>query len=164
MIAASYAGCEEILAVSLLTISIAGQGFNTGGTILNGFDLGPNYIGPLSGMVAGVSTISSLMAPYIVGLLTPHVSKCLKNTAFYPSVRCIQTFTSSISAGIHVGVASCILADIYFAHVEDDNIHNLGLRKSSTMELTANVYQKYLLNPSYIHTMYLFIYLFIYFD
>lgn len=59
--------------VSLLTISIAGQGFNAAGTVLNGFDLGPNYIGPVSGMVAGVSTTSSLMAPYIVGLLTPHV-------------------------------------------------------------------------------------------
>lgn len=72
-ITASYAGCDELLVVTLLTISIAGQGFNSAGTILNLFDLGPNYIGPLNGITNSISSIAALLAPYIVGVLTPHV-------------------------------------------------------------------------------------------
>lgn len=72
---ASYAGgCDEVLTVTLLTISIAGQGFNAAGTTLNMFDLAPNYIGPLTGVVNSVSTLASLLAPTIVGYLTPHVN------------------------------------------------------------------------------------------
>lgn len=73
--AASYAGCDEVLVVTLLTISIAGQGFNAAGTTLNMFDLGPNYIGPLTGVVNSVSTLASMLAPTIVGYLTPHVNQ-----------------------------------------------------------------------------------------
>lgn len=73
-IAGSYAGCEELLVVTLLTVSIAGQGFNAAGTTLNMFDLAPNYIGPLTGVVNSVSTLASLLAPTVVGFLTPHVS------------------------------------------------------------------------------------------
>lgn len=75
--AASYAGCDEVLVVTLLTISIAGQGFNAAGTTLNMFDLGPNYIGPLTGVVNSVSTLASMLAPAIVGYLTPHVNQTL---------------------------------------------------------------------------------------
>lgn len=72
-ISASYAGCDELLVVTLLTISIAAQGFNTAGTVLNLFDLGPNYVGPLNSIVNTVSSIAALLAPNIVGILTPHV-------------------------------------------------------------------------------------------
>lgn len=72
-ISASYAGCDELLVVTLLTISIAAQGFNTAGTVLNLFDLGPNYIGPLNSIVNSVSSIAALLAPNVVGILTPHV-------------------------------------------------------------------------------------------
>lgn len=72
-IAGSYAGCEELLVVTLLTVSIAGQGFNAAGTTLNMFDLAPNYIGVLTGVVNSVSTLASLLAPTVVGFLTPHV-------------------------------------------------------------------------------------------
>lgn len=137
--------------VSLLMISIAGQGFNAAGTVLNGFDLGPNYIGPVSGMVAGVSTTSSLMAPYIVGLLTPHVRGNLPIPHLF---RKLFNILNCLSTGILIGMASSILADIYFAHFKDGNIHNLGLGKSSTMELTSNMHKKCLLIPS---DMYLFI-------
>lgn len=68
-----YAGCEELLVVTLLTVSIAGQGFNAAGTTLNMFDLAPNYIGVLTGVVNSVSTLASLLAPTVVGFLTPHV-------------------------------------------------------------------------------------------
>lgn len=72
-ISASYAGCDELLVVTLLTISIAAQGFNTAGTVLNIFDLGPNYIAPLNSIVNSVSSIAAFLAPNIVGILTPNV-------------------------------------------------------------------------------------------
>lgn len=73
LISASYAGCDELLAVTLLTISITSQGFNTAGTILNIFDLAPNYMGPLNGLINIVSSVAALVAPYIVGKLTTNV-------------------------------------------------------------------------------------------
>lgn len=73
-VAASYAGCDETLAITFLTISIAGQAFNTAGTLLNLYDLAPNYISTLNGMVDIVQSTAALLAPSIVGILTPHVS------------------------------------------------------------------------------------------
>lgn len=74
LIAASYAGCNEILVVIFFMLSIGFTGFNSAGTILNMLDLAPNYIGPLTGVVNFVSTIAGMLSPYIVGVLTPHVS------------------------------------------------------------------------------------------
>lgn len=55
VIAASYAGCNEALAVTFLTIAVGGHGFNAVGTVLNLYDLGPNYIASLTGVVNSVS-------------------------------------------------------------------------------------------------------------
>lgn len=74
LIAASYAGCNEILAVTFLTISVGCHGFNAAGTVLNLFDLGPNYIGAMCGIVSTMTTVAGMFAPYIVSLLTPNVS------------------------------------------------------------------------------------------
>lgn len=43
VIAASYAGCDELLVVILLSISTAGQGFDTAGTVCTAFDLGKYF-------------------------------------------------------------------------------------------------------------------------
>lgn len=55
------------------SIAIAGQGFDTAGLVSNSFDLGPNYIGPLNAIVFTVTSGASLLAPFIVGVLTPQV-------------------------------------------------------------------------------------------
>lgn len=74
VLAASFAGCDEVLAVVLLTISISGQGFDAAGIGLNGYDLSPNYVGPLNGFVTTIYTLAALIAPYSMGILTPHVN------------------------------------------------------------------------------------------
>lgn len=78
VVAASYAGCEELLVVILLSIATAGQGFDTAGTVCTSFDLAPNYIGPINAIAFTVSSGASLLAPYVVGILTPNVNilKC----------------------------------------------------------------------------------------
>lgn len=52
--AASYSGCDETLAVVFLTIAVGGHGFNSVGTTLNLYDLGPNYVASLTGVVNSV--------------------------------------------------------------------------------------------------------------
>lgn len=74
LICASYAGCDELLAVSFLTISIAGHGFNSAGAAINLFDLSPNYAAPLNAVINTLATIVGITAPYIAGVLTPNVS------------------------------------------------------------------------------------------
>lgn len=73
-IAASYSNCNETMAVILLSISISGQGFDTAGSVSNAFDLGPNYIGPINAIAFTISSGASLFAPFVVGILTPHVN------------------------------------------------------------------------------------------
>lgn len=73
LISASYAGCDEILAVIFLTISISGHGFNSAGAAINLFDLSPNYVAPLNGVINSLATIVGITSPYIAGLLTPNV-------------------------------------------------------------------------------------------
>lgn len=73
LISASYAGCDEILAVTFLTISISGHGFNSAGAAINLFDLSPNYVAPLNGVINSLATVVGITSPYIAGLLTPNV-------------------------------------------------------------------------------------------
>lgn len=55
LISASYAGCDETLVVLCMTISVACHGFNSVGTVVNLYDLGPNYVAALTGVVNSVS-------------------------------------------------------------------------------------------------------------
>lgn len=43
-------------------------------TQVNALDLAPNYAGSLTAMINGTSTISGIITPYLIGLLTPDVS------------------------------------------------------------------------------------------
>lgn len=74
LMSASYAGCDEILAVVLLSVSISAHGFNSAGAAINLFDLSPNYAAPLNAVINIFGTIVGMSAPYIAGLLTPNVS------------------------------------------------------------------------------------------
>ncbi|XP_014232260.1 sialin-like [Trichogramma pretiosum] len=72
MVAVSYAGCDKILAVSFLTLGQSLLGCATFSVLANALDLGPNYAGTIMGLVNGISTLSGIFSPYLVGLLTPN--------------------------------------------------------------------------------------------
>lgn len=74
LMCASYAGCDELLAVIFLTVAISAHGFNSAGAAINLYDLSPNYAAALSGIINFFATVVSISAPYIAGLLTPNVS------------------------------------------------------------------------------------------
>lgn len=73
-LAASYAECNEVLVAILLSISLTGHSFDVAGTELNAFDLGPNYVGPITSLVFTVATGTALIAPYTAGVLVPNVN------------------------------------------------------------------------------------------
>ncbi|KAJ8668265.1 hypothetical protein QAD02_009928 [Eretmocerus hayati] len=70
VIGASYAGCNGVLVVLLFTISILLKGFSYSSIKLNMRDLSPNYVGVITGLVRGISNFSSILSPYVVGIMT----------------------------------------------------------------------------------------------
>lgn len=74
---ASYAGCNHTLVVVSFIISIGMRAFLTAGLFINPMDLSPNYSGALMSLVNGAGSITGIIAPYTVGLLTPNVSDCV---------------------------------------------------------------------------------------
>lgn len=73
LILASYAGCNKYLVIGYFMLSIGSMGFNAAGTVLNCFDLSPNYAGTLAGLTNSIGSLTGILAPYAVGLLTPNV-------------------------------------------------------------------------------------------
>lgn len=72
IVLASYAECDKLMVVIFFTISIVFQGVP--GITMNPLDLSPNYAGILSGVCCTVGALTGILAPYIVGVITPHVS------------------------------------------------------------------------------------------
>lgn len=69
---ASYAECDKFYAVAHFTISIAFQGVP--GVAINALDLSPNYASILMGIGGAVTSITGILVPYMVGVVTPNVS------------------------------------------------------------------------------------------
>lgn len=72
--AASYAGCERGLVVALFTIAMGIMGTFYPGMKVNSLDLSPNYAGSLMALTNGIGAITGIVAPYVVGVMTPEVS------------------------------------------------------------------------------------------
>lgn len=89
---ASYAGCDEILAVIFFTISISAHGFNSAGAAINLFDLSPNYAAPLNAVINSLATIVGISAPYIAGVLTPNVSFQCRKPILYLVLELVSCF------------------------------------------------------------------------
>lgn len=58
-----------------MSLAVAFQGFGVAALVLVPFDLAPNFSGPLNAVVHTCYAIAALLAPLVVGLLTPHVIK-----------------------------------------------------------------------------------------
>lgn len=74
IVAASYAGCDRGLVVALFTIAMGIMGTFYPGMKVNSLDLSPNYAGSLMALTNGIGAITGIVAPYVVGLMTPEVS------------------------------------------------------------------------------------------
>lgn len=73
MVGASYAGCDKITVVILFTLAMGFMGTFYAGQKANSLDLAPNYAGVLMALTNGVGSISGMVGPYIVGVITTNV-------------------------------------------------------------------------------------------
>ncbi|GAB0095292.1 putative inorganic phosphate cotransporter [Sergentomyia squamirostris] len=74
IVAASYAGCDRTLVVILFTIAMGIMGTFYPGMKVNPLDLSPNYAGTLMAITNGIGAITGILAPYVVGVMTPNRS------------------------------------------------------------------------------------------
>lgn len=86
MILASYSGCNTDAVVILFTASMGLMGAFYPGMKVNALDLSGNYAGTIMAIVNGIGAITGIIAPYLVGLLTPDVSTGT-NCVLYCNVR-----------------------------------------------------------------------------
>ncbi|KAJ8681412.1 hypothetical protein QAD02_017199 [Eretmocerus hayati] len=83
VLAASYAGCNSRLVVGLLSAGAALMGFFHCSAMVGPQDLAPNYAGSIMGLVNCFATLSGILCPYVVGLLTPDQSVSQWRSAFW---------------------------------------------------------------------------------
>ncbi|KAG7501087.1 sialin-like [Solea senegalensis] len=68
--AVGYAGCSHVLAVTLLTLSMAIGGISAPGVFINQLDIAPRYAGFLLGITNTFGTIPGIVAPIVTGYFT----------------------------------------------------------------------------------------------
>lgn len=69
VVAASYAGCDQVVVVMLFTIGMAFMGFFYPSLKVNSLDLSPNYAGTLMAIVNGIGAVSGIISPYLIGII-----------------------------------------------------------------------------------------------
>lgn len=72
---ASYAGCDRTMVIIYFTLAMGIMGTFYPGMKVNPLDLSPNYAGTLMAITNGIGAITGIIAPTLVGLMTPNVSQ-----------------------------------------------------------------------------------------
>jgi len=72
ILAISYMGCERTLVVTSLCIAVAMGTISSSGYNVNHIDLAPQYAGILYGLTNSIATVSGVIGPYVVGVLTKY--------------------------------------------------------------------------------------------
>lgn len=62
LVAASYSGCDRVIAVTLFTLAMAFMGAYYSGMKVNALDLSPNFAGTLMGITNGISALTGIAA------------------------------------------------------------------------------------------------------
>ncbi|XP_065326517.1 sialin-like [Pelmatolapia mariae] len=70
LVAVVYAGCDHILIVTFLTLSLTTGGFSAAGVFINQIDIAPRYAGFLLGITNTFGTIPGVVAPIVTGYFT----------------------------------------------------------------------------------------------
>ncbi|XP_046434218.1 sialin-like [Neodiprion fabricii] len=83
LVAASYAGCDRVVVVVLFVIGMGLMGPFYPGLMVNGVDLSPNYSGTMMAMMTAVGAVDGMLAPYLIGILTPNQTLVEWRTVFW---------------------------------------------------------------------------------
>lgn len=95
IIAASYAGCDGYIVVTLFTIGMTLMGTFYPGMKVNALDLSPNYSGTLMAVVNGLGAFTGILTPLVVGELTPNSTNSQWRLVFW-IVFAVLLFTNLI--------------------------------------------------------------------
>lgn len=71
LIALTFVGCDQILSVAIITMSLGFNGAATVTNLQNHQDLAPNYVGTLYGLANFLGTTTGFITP----LITAHFTK-----------------------------------------------------------------------------------------
>jgi sugar phosphate permease len=70
LIAVSYAGCNKVLTVALLTFTVAFGGAVSAGYLVSHIDIAPNHAGSLMSFCNCIANLAGIIAPYVAGSIT----------------------------------------------------------------------------------------------
>lgn len=73
-ILASYSGCNRLAAILFFSFASGFAGLDN--SRVNNMDLSPNYAPTIISIVNSCGSAMGILAPLVVGLLTPNVRKC----------------------------------------------------------------------------------------
>lgn len=77
MVAAAHMGCTRVGAITMYTVGMFFMGLYYPGTMVNINDISHHYSGVIMAFSNGISSFTGIIAPWVVGHFTPHVSKHL---------------------------------------------------------------------------------------
>lgn len=83
VIAASYAGCDRVLAVGSFVAALTTMGAAYPSVMVNTLDLSPNYAGTLTGVTNGLATSTGIVSPILIGILAPNQTLPEWRTVFW---------------------------------------------------------------------------------
>lgn len=75
VLAAAYSGCDAMLVGVFFTMAAGSEGFLSASSMVNPMDLAPNFSGTLTGITNGIGSVTGIIVPWVIGVLTPNVSE-----------------------------------------------------------------------------------------
>lgn len=103
---ASYAECNQALVVAMFVMGTTLMGTSNPSIVVNHLDLSPNYAGSLAALGNGVTSLNGILAPYIVGWLTPRQTICEWRLVFW-----IGFGIATLSSAYYIVFASADVQD-----------------------------------------------------
>lgn len=75
IVGASYAGDDLTMVLILFSLAMGFMGLWYPGMKVNPIDLSPNYAATIMAISNGIGALTGAVTPYVVGVLTPQVSR-----------------------------------------------------------------------------------------
>lgn len=75
VVGASYTGCSRVAAVACFVVGLSLEGAVNAGIALSPLDISPTYAASVMAISSCLAALTGIVAPYLIGVLTPDVSK-----------------------------------------------------------------------------------------
>jgi len=134
--AVGFLGCNRILIVFAVVISVGSSGLAVSGFSVNHLDLAPQYAGTLMGLTNTLATISGFLGPQVVGALTYYESTRTQwqkvfyiSTAIYCFGAIVFVVFGSAELQDWAGVPQIAADEFPMKIIQDNNDKDVGLEE-----------------------------------